>query len=868
MKYGASGIFRYRVADGNTPCDGNVFGKFPQPEMQDNENIKCYKYTPNVSRRRNTGIFKDVAPKGIKAEFYANMDAMVSVGGAAAKAGEMEPTKSLFIKDIMYPETTGIWEGLDANYVQHFFARFSGVLMIKEDGKYTFFLTADDGANLFIDRDLVQCSGNSCSCNKAGCLALQNDGPKTDDCATLETETARETCMAKLEVSGEAELVKGIPRIEIDYFVNEGPHWLQVEWSGDDFSRRPLTEEFIGQYEKFVEEGGNWAEAAKDGEEFKLDATTEVRYGKLDYWVYKVFKAGDVPCKADVFGDPVHDKAKSCWKRLDSQGTRWYPCALEGQVCKGFPTNHKIRYGSEGKYTFMETAGDTPCNSDEFGDPNPGFQKQCFVLMVPEKKKVSEEAYTRPPEPYNLAFNRTTTKQISTSAWAKGTSGEVAFDGAPGRAVDGVTDGNYGAGSCTHTFAQNKPWWRVELKEPSKVMVVKIFARTDPVENCAHPHTAEGSCALTDIQVYVGNAPFSYGDAPCLEDPINIDKEATVSCNDKVGKFVFVERQGEGSLSLCEVEVIGLSVSEAGGNVEDTPPVEEPPDLFTVEMQDGWKAEGPLPKATVERECPSCSSNLCLLHGLLKQPKGISPSEISVLGTAPAMCKPHKKHTFLVANAVTGTAEVTVNPNGELTVSKIINQVSWEEPLISLDGIYYYTNPSRDERNSITAEKAKANAATGYDGFRFKELGPYCILWGRVGGDAGSAVGQVPSTCRPTQKLIFSVAASVPQAWISIDTAGTVRVENSGPVSPTYEKPEGWDVTGGPPAELGPAAWINPLAAVAGNESNSSNITCDDNGVCSGGVGNFTPPEPPLTKKTGNHNGTCQEAGTQEHHKQ
>jgi hypothetical protein len=38
------------------------------------------------------------------------------------------------------------------------------------------------------------------------------------------------------------------------------------------------------------------------------------------------------------------------------------------------------------------------------------------------------------------------------------------FDGASSRAVDVITDGNYGTKSCTHTNAEADPWWTVDLE--------------------------------------------------------------------------------------------------------------------------------------------------------------------------------------------------------------------------------------------------------------------------------------------------------------------------------------------------------------------------------------------------------------------
>jgi hypothetical protein len=44
------------------------------------------------------------------------------------------------------------------------------------------------------------------------------------------------------------------------------------------------------------------------------------------------------------------------------------------------------------------------------------------------------------------------------------TQSSTGWDGLSNRAVDGDTNGNYGAGSCTHTQKQANAWWAVDLQ--------------------------------------------------------------------------------------------------------------------------------------------------------------------------------------------------------------------------------------------------------------------------------------------------------------------------------------------------------------------------------------------------------------------
>ena len=67
----------------------------------------------------------------------------------------------------------------------------------------------------------------------------------------------------------------------------------------------------------------------------------------------------------------------------------------------------------------------------------------------------------------NIARGRPT-RQSSTS-----------FGGVASRAVDGLKDSNYNAGSCTHTTDEYQPWWRVDLGIVQPVYKVALKNRRD-----------------------------------------------------------------------------------------------------------------------------------------------------------------------------------------------------------------------------------------------------------------------------------------------------------------------------------------------------------------------------------------------------
>ncbi len=118
----------------------------------------------------------------------------------------------------------------------------------------------------------------------------------------------------------------------------------------------------------------------------------------------------------------------------------------------------------------------------------------------------------------------------------------VAYGGAASRAVDGNTDGNYNAGSVTHTAGDPNPWWQVDLGQKFFVVSVDVFNRTD----CCNDRLAGAKVQLIgdDNQVLLEQ---------------RLTAETTVqSLSFLPGRSVrFVRVQGAGSqyLSLAEVQV-------------------------------------------------------------------------------------------------------------------------------------------------------------------------------------------------------------------------------------------------------------------------------------------------------------------------
>jgi hypothetical protein len=140
-----------------------------------------------------------------------------------------------------------------------------------------------------------------------------------------------------------------------------------------------------------------------------------------------------------------------------------------------------------------------------------------------------------PPPPTNYARSQPASQ--SSEGWG----------GAPGRAVDGNTNGAYGGNSCTHTNG-SPSWWQVNLAETVNVETVAVTHRTDCCQD-----------RLETAQIYVsGTDDYSAGtECAALSDSSNNPEES--ACGGVEGQYVTVflaAGSGGGQwMTLCEVEV-------------------------------------------------------------------------------------------------------------------------------------------------------------------------------------------------------------------------------------------------------------------------------------------------------------------------
>lgn len=180
------------------------------------------------------------------------------------------------------------------------------------------------------------------------------------------------------------------------------------------------------------------------------------------------------------------------------------------------------------------------------------FSLGCAAEALGDEAAAAEEEDTAATADRIVFFNNL--------AWMKPTSqSSTAYGGASGRAVDGITSGDYAAGSVTHTALQAAPWWQVDLQSVKDIKYVKLYNRTDCCmdrllgvkvlvsEDASTWHTHELAPALWNLLQFYG--------LPASFTSISFDVS-------RPARYVKVQLPGTNILSLAEVKV--------------TPPVVDP----------------------------------------------------------------------------------------------------------------------------------------------------------------------------------------------------------------------------------------------------------------------------------------------------
>ena len=173
------------------------------------------KAIPQVATTARGELYNQVRPfiSDLPASF--GKEGTASLGRAGIQVDYYYPSGSNVARETleqMKPRATGIVPAIVMNVPQRkqadkFALRFTGSLLVPASGRYTFYLTSDDGSRLYIgDNNVINHDGLHGMSTKAGSI----------------------------------DLPAGAHPIEVTYFDNGGGDGLRFEWAGPDFKRTTI----------------------------------------------------------------------------------------------------------------------------------------------------------------------------------------------------------------------------------------------------------------------------------------------------------------------------------------------------------------------------------------------------------------------------------------------------------------------------------------------------------------------------------------------------------------------------------------------------------------------------------------------------
>ena len=141
---------------------------------------------------------------------------------------------------------------------------------------------------------------------------------------------------------------------------------------------------------------------------------------------------------------------------------------------------------------------------------------------------------------------------------------DIPVDLSAGKAIDGNRDGNFGAGSLSHTDFDSQPWWQVDLNARYAISDVEVYNR----EDCC-------TDALSDFYVLASDQPFAADSLDSLLGNPNVTaihvageggRPSRVALNIEA-RYVRVQLVNAQYLQLAEVEVRGTPADGSGINL-------------------------------------------------------------------------------------------------------------------------------------------------------------------------------------------------------------------------------------------------------------------------------------------------------------
>ena len=141
--------------------------------------------------------------QGIFAEYFDNEGVSFNTGSMPSLIDRV-PEHTRIETSLQYSAMYSAYPGLDDRFKNNWGARFSGLINIPDSGNWTFYLTSDDGSEMWLD----------------GTSLVTNYGSH-----------------GMREMSGTRNITSGLHDFKIEFFQGGGPHGLHLKWEGPNQSK-------------------------------------------------------------------------------------------------------------------------------------------------------------------------------------------------------------------------------------------------------------------------------------------------------------------------------------------------------------------------------------------------------------------------------------------------------------------------------------------------------------------------------------------------------------------------------------------------------------------------------------------------------